>query len=107
MKENAVVTLFRPHRASGRLVCLGTVPAWVHQKHMLRNDGATTFNDDRFDIRIRLEFLADVCTGDLVFFGRAESACVKASECRRIQTVTKNQCGTAPHWHLAAEYIYR
>ncbi len=107
MQNNGVVTIFRPHRQSGRLLCLGTVPAWIHKKEMLKSEGVGAYNDDRFDVRIGLEYLADICAGDLVFFGRAESSCVKASECRRIESVTKNIRGTAPHWHIAAEYRYR
>ncbi|MBR5155164.1 MAG: hypothetical protein IKW62_01605 [Clostridia bacterium] len=107
MRNNGVVTIFRPDKSALGLTCLGTVPAWTSRKMIARNDGAGTYNDDRFDIRVGIEHLPDVRTGDLVFFGRAESACVKASECRRISSVTKNSFGTTPHWHLAAEYRYR
>ncbi len=107
MQENGVVTIFRPDPASGRPVCLGTVPAWVNRKHMIRNDKAGVYNDDRFDVRIGLSHFEDVRAGDLVFFGRAESSCVNTAECRRIELVSKNEYGTAPHWHIAAEYKYR
>ncbi len=107
MRKNGVVTIFRPEQNSLGLVCLGTVPAWTSRKMAIRNDGAGTYNDDRFDVRIGMEYLSDVCAGDLIFFGRAESACVKASECRRISSVRKNDFGAAPHWHLATEYRYR
>ncbi len=107
MQKNSVVTIFRPDRTAGRLVCLGTVPAWVSRKQFLRNDGAGVYADDRFDIRVEVGHLAEVASGDLVFFGRAESACVEPSECQRIVSVVKNDYGTVPHWHLAAEYRYR
>ncbi len=107
MLENGVVTIFHPDRISGRLICLGTVPARVCKKQILRNDGAGTYSDDRFDIRIEIKHLQKVSPGDLVFFGRAESSCVRKSECRRIESVTENNFGTNPHWHLAAEYRYR
>ncbi len=107
MRKNGVVTIFRPEKGALGITCLGTVPAWTDRKLVVRNDGAGTYNDDRFDIRVEIRHLPEVRPGDLVFFGRAESACVRASECRRISTVTRNGFGTAPHWHLAAEYRYR
>ena len=106
MRENGVVTIFRPDGTSGRLISLGTVPAWVSRKDMLRNEGAGIYNDDRFDVRIEIRYLDNVRSGDLIFFGRAETNCVSPTECRRIESVTENKVGTAPHWHIAAEYRY-
>ncbi|MDO4743931.1 MAG: hypothetical protein Q4A86_00925 [Clostridia bacterium] len=106
MKENGVVTIFRRNDGASGLLCMGTFPAWIHREESVRNDGAGMHQDDRFDVRIKTEYIPDIQTGDLIFFGRAESACVKASECRRIAVATFNGFGSFPHWHLRSEYRY-
>ena len=102
-----MVTLFRPRRGASGLLCLGTFPAWVKCEARVRNSGMGVFQDDRFDIRLKLVHISDILPGDLVFFGRAEAGCVKATECRRIDVVNRNGFGGAPHWHLRSEYRYR
>lgn len=107
MTENSVITLFRPNSGASGLLCLGTVPAWVNREEVIKNDGRGIYTDDNFDIRIKRKCVKNIKPGDLVFFGRAESSCVRASECRRIAAVTLNEVGTNPHWHLRSEYRYR
>lgn len=107
MITNGVVTVFSPDRSTGRLLCKGTFPAWTHCEKRMRNDGAGVYSDDRFDVRIQLGCVEDISIGDLIFLGRAEAGCVQTGECKRISTVTCNETGSSPHWHLKAEYIYR
>lgn len=106
MRENGVVTLFRRNNSSSGLLCMGTFPAWVYLEESIKNDGVGIHNDDRFDVRIRAEYIKDIQAGDLIFFGRAETACVKATECRRIDVAIFNGAGSFPHWHLRSEYRY-
>lgn len=105
--KNGVVTVFRITSKERNLACLGTVPAWIYKEEVLRNDKSGAYRADRFDIRIEKAYMDDVRTGDFVFVGRAESACVHISECVRISSVVDNNFGSTPHWHLAAEYRYR
>jgi hypothetical protein len=85
---------------------MGTFPAWVYLEKSTKNDGAGMHNDDRFDVRIKAAYTKDIQVGDLIFFGRAETACVKATECRRIDVAIFNRVGSFPHWHLRSEYRY-
>ena len=105
--RNGVVTVFRISSTDGSLACKGTVPAWIYKEEILRNDQSGVHHDDRFDIRIEKSCLDDIRAGDFVFIGRAESSCVRVSECVRISSVVDNNFGSNPHWHLAAEYRYR
>lgn len=107
MTENGVVTLFRSGRGASGLLCLGTVPAWVYREDAIRNDGGGVFSDDRFDVRIKTEYVKDIKSGDLIFFGRAETGCVDVSECRQIAEVRLNTFGTSPHWRLSSLRRYR
>ncbi len=107
MTTNGVVTLFRTGVGSLGILCLGTVPAWVHREKLIKNDGAGVYKDDHFDVRIEKKYMDDVQAGDLIFFGRAESGSVKLSECERIASVILNDCGNSPHWHLRSGYRYR
>lgn len=107
MKTNGVVTLFRPNAGHLGVLCLGTVPAWVKRESLIKNDGAGVYKDDHFDVRIEKKHIADLCAGDLIFFGRAETGSVPLAECVRIASVILNDFGKAPHWHLRSGYRYR
>jgi hypothetical protein len=105
--ENGVVTLFRPHNTEQTILCLGTFPAWSNVKKVVRNDGMGDYSDDRFDVRLEARLVKHIQAGDLIFFGRAEAGCVEIPECRRIASVSLNNFGGVPHWHLTSEYGYR
>lgn len=107
MTTNQVVTVFSAAQNASGLLLKKIVPAWVYCEKRIRNDGNEVFRDDRFDVRVELHYMAEICVGDYLFLGRAETGCVKASECHRISAVTKNDFGSSPHWHIRTEYIYR
>ena len=107
MTTNQVVTVFSAGQNVSGLLLKGIVPAWVHSEKRIRNDGNEVFRDDRFDVRIELHHMEEICVGDYLFLGRTETGCVKVSECHRISAVTKNDFGSSPHWHIRTEYIYR
>ena len=107
MTTNGVVTLFRPNGGSLGILCLGTVPAWVHREKLIKNDGAGVYKDNHFDVRIEKGYIDDVREGDLIFFGRAESGSVSLVECERIASAILNDFGRVPHWHLRSGYRYR
>lgn len=104
MIENQVVTLFRLDHLESKLVCKGTVPAWVYRKSGIRNQGNGVYSDERFDVRIAKKHIDDIETGDFIFFGRAESSCAHLSECHRVDVVSLNNFGLCPHWHLVSKY---
>ena len=107
MTENGVVTLFRPAKNRDGLLCLGTFSAWVYHEKIIRNDDGGVYRNDYFDIRIKKDYIEDIEIGDLVYFGRAESGCVKTAECCRVASVILNDSGSVPHWHLGSDYRYR
>ena len=107
MTTNQVVTVFSAGQNVSGLILKATVPAWVYCERRIKNDGPEVFRDDRFDVRIELHHIAEISVGDYIFFGRAETGCVKISECHRISAVTRNDFGSSPHWHIRTEYIYR
>lgn len=107
MTTNQVVTVFSAGQSVSGLVLKATVPAWVYCENRIKNDGTEVFRDDRFDVRIDIGHISEVCVGDFLFFGRAEAGCVGITECHRISAVRKNDFGSNPHWHIRTEYIYR
>ena len=102
-----MVTLFRAGSGASGLLGLGTVPAWLYREEAVRNDGGGIFAEDRFDVRIRAEYTEDIQTGDLIFFGRAETGCVDVTECRQVAELSFNSFGTTPHWRLSSSRRYR
>jgi len=107
LTTNQVVTVFSAGQSTSGLLLKAIVPAWVHCEKRIKNDGIEVFRDDRFDVRIELKHISEICVGDYIFFGRAETGCVKMSECHRVSAITKNDFGSCPHWHIRTEYIYR
>lgn len=102
MTQNSVVTLFRMTQEE-TLFCMGTVPAWVVFKDGVKNDGFGVCEYDRFDVRIKAEYIRDIKAGDYIFFGRAESSCADITECKRVGSVVLNKCTSFSHWHLKSE----
>ncbi|MBO4941682.1 MAG: hypothetical protein J6D15_05725 [Clostridia bacterium] len=107
MLENGVVTVFSQKTKGGDFVKIACCPAWIYKKERLRNKADGVYLRDSFDVRIGLSHLENVSVGDLIFFGEIEESDFFAGKCRRIATITKNEKGTFPHWHLWAEYEYR
>ena len=107
MLENGVVTLFvlSPDKEDYELC--GTYPAWIHRrKRLRRTDGGIYFRDN-YDVRIERRFLNRISVGDLLYFGEMGNENFSVAECRRVASVTENNFGGSPHWHLQAEYEYR
>lgn len=106
MISNGFVTVFCVSEDKEEFKRKGPFPAWTYRNRRIKTEANGIRESDKFDIRISLEMLDDVCPGDLVFFGKTDTDADMA-RCRRVASVKRNSFGIRPHWHLETEYIYR
>lgn len=106
MRKNGFVTIFTAD-GKGDFRIRTTCPGWIYRKHRLRNIGGGVHLCDNFDVRIPLDALESVAVGDLICFGKLTQAEFAPGLCRKVASVSRNNFGSQPHWHLEAEYQYR
>lgn len=99
MLTNATTTLIKFRENNDEYECAGTFPAWVHgsDSSVKTEKGVRTVSS--FDIRFDIKFADTVDCGDYIFIGN-KPADIDVSACKKVESVTKNNFGRRPHWHV-------
>lgn len=103
MITNSCVTLFRFNENTDEYENIGKYPAWVHKTEYITKDDKGARRHNTFDVRIELCQVADIEPDDMIFFGETHSTRPNITLCNRIASVTQNNFGTCPHWHIKSE----